>query len=290
MTPEPPRGPLRAAVFASGSGSNFQALLDVESGTVANHRGPGAGNGDGGVAGASSLPGRFDFVAPGHEAAAAASTSGAATTVASGGSDSPSEGGPPAHPAHPWRTVLLVSDRVGTGAARRAEGAGIPSCVVAVKGRAAPAVEKEMLVLLEEHGVEVIFLAGYLRLVPAGVVSRYRQRILNIHPALLPSFGGKGMWGRHVHRAVLDSGARITGPTVHFADDVYDRGTILAQWPVPVHTHDTPETLAARVLAVEHRLYPMVAWHVCRALRDGEEPTPLSPWDATPGTSPLPTL
>ena len=84
------------------------------------------------------------------------------------------------------------------------------------------------------------------------------------------------MWGMHVHRAVLESGARISGPTVHFVDEEYDRGTILAQWPVPVLPGDSPEALAARVLAVEHRLYPMAADHLCRALAEGKVPGPLA--------------
>jgi len=120
-----------------------------------------------------------------------------------------------------------------------------------------------------------VFLAGYLRLVPEAVVARYSRRMLNVHPALLPAFGGKGMYGIHVHRAVLDSGARITGVTVHLVDEEYDRGDILAQWPVPVHVGDTPEALARRVLGVEHRLYPRVADHLCTALASGRAPAPL---------------
>ncbi len=83
------------------------------------------------------------------------------------------------------------------------------------------------------------------------------------------------MYGIHVHRAVLASGARFSGPTVHLVDEEYDRGAILAQWPVPVLPDDTPEALAARVLEVEHRIYPLAADHLCRCLDDGREPTPL---------------
>ena len=101
-------------------------------------------------------------------------------------------------------------------------------------------------------------LAGYLKLVPAAVIARYRGRIINIHPALLPAFGGPGMYGRRVHEAVLASGARESGATVHLVDEVYDRGAILAQARVPVLPGDTPERLAARVLEVEHRLLPAV--------------------------------
>lgn len=177
----------------------------------------------------------------------------------------------------PWRIRLLVADRPGIGALARAERAGVPSRIVPTKDRTAEAVAEETLAALRAHGVGVIFLAGYLKLVPGPVIAAYRGRILNIHPALLPSFGGKGMWGMHVHRAVLASGARVSGPTVHLVDEEYDRGMIVAQWPVPVLPGDTAEALAARVLQVEHRLYPLAADHVCRALVEGREAVPLAP-------------
>jgi formyltetrahydrofolate-dependent phosphoribosylglycinamide formyltransferase len=198
--------PLRAAVFASGGGSNLQALLDHH----------------------STDP--------------------------------------------PWRIHLVVSDREGAGALARAQVAGIPSRVVSTKGRDASEIAAETLATLEEHGIDVIFLAGYLKLVPEPVVQRYSRRILNVHPGLLPSFGGKGMYGMNVHRAVIESGARLSGPTVHLVDEEYDRGTILAQWPVPVLPEDTAEMLAARVLTVEHQLYPVAADHVCRAILAQQDP------------------
>lgn len=176
-----------------------------------------------------------------------------------------------------WRIRLLVADRPGIGALERAERAGVPARVIPTKDRSAEAVADETLNALREHDVWVIFLAGYLKLVPPPVIAAYRGRILNIHPALLPSFGGKGMWGLHVHRAVLASGARLSGPTVHMVDEEYDRGMIVAQWPVPVLPGDTAEALAARVLRVEHSLYPRAADHVCRALLDGREAAPLDP-------------
>jgi len=201
--------PLTAAVLASGSGSNFQALVDAE--------GRGA----------------------------------------------------------PWRVRLLLSDREDAGAIARAGAAGVVARVIPVKGVEPGVVERDTLEALEAAGAQVVFLAGYLRLVPAGVVSAFRRRILNVHPALLPAFGGKGMYGRKVHEAVLAAGCRLTGVTVHYVDERYDEGTIVAQWPVPVLAGDNPEALAARVLAVEHRLYPLVADHVCRALAAGTEPGPL---------------
>ena len=114
----------------------------------------------------------------------------------------------------------------------------------------------ELLAALEAHGVQLVVLAGWLQLLPPAVVSRWEGRIVNIHPALLPAFGGSGMYGLRVHRAVLDSGARVSGATVHLVDERYDEGRIIAQWPVPVLPDDTPETLAARVLRVEHLLLP----------------------------------
>lgn len=176
-----------------------------------------------------------------------------------------------------WRTRLLVSDREDAGALERARRAGIPARVVPVKGRPAREVEQATLAALEEVGVRMILLAGYLRLVPGAVVRTFRRRILNIHPALLPAFGGRGMYGRHVHEAVLASGARVTGATVHLVDERYDEGTTLAQWPVPVRADDTAETLARRVLGVEHCLYPLVAQHAARAVADDRpvDPVPM---------------
>ena len=148
------------------------------------------------------------------------------------------------------------------------------------KGRAAHRVEfgepragAEVLRLLGCHAVRGILLAGFLKLLPAAVCRRYRDRILNIHPALLPSFGGKGMYGERVHRAVLESGAKLSGPTVHFVNERYDEGRILAQWPVPVLPDDTPRTLAARVLEVEHLLYPAAADALARELTRGGDRT-----------------
>ncbi len=127
----------------------------------------------------------------------------------------------------------------------------------------------ELVRLLNRHNTRGILLAGFLRLVPAGVCAAYRDRILNIHPALLPAFGGQGMYGHHVHEAVLRSGAPLSGPTIHFVDERYDEGRILAQWPVPVLPGDTADTLAARVLKVEHALYPAAADALARAVQGG---------------------
>lgn len=150
----------------------------------------------------------------------------------------------------PAELVLVVSDREKAGALDRARARGCTAAWVP-KDRADALPD-----LLEDHGVNLIALAGYLKLVPPAVVTAFRGRILNVHPALLPAFGGVGMFGARVHEAVIRSGARVSGPTVHFVDERYDEGAIVAQWPVPVRTDDTPATLGARVLAVEHRIYP----------------------------------
>lgn len=115
-----------------------------------------------------------------------------------------------------------------------------------------------LLETLEEWGCGLAVLAGWLKLIPADVVRAWRGRMINIHPALLPSFGGPGMYGRRVHEAVIASGARVSGPTVHFVDEIFDHGAIIAQWPVPVLETDDAETLAARVLRVEHSVLPAV--------------------------------
>ena len=172
---------------------------------------------------------------------------------------------------------LLISDRPDAGALDRARKAGVPDRVIPVKGRQPGEVTEETMEALREAEIQVILLAGYLRLVPAEVIRAFPRRILNIHPALLPSFGGKGMWGHHVHEAVLASGASVSGPTIHYVDEAYDTGSILAQWPVPVLPGDTADTLAARVLKVEHILYPLAAQHLCRSVEKGIPAPRLSP-------------
>ena len=123
--------------------------------------------------------------------------------------------------------------------------------------------EQALLALLRAHEIDIVVLAGFLRLVPSAVVRAFEGRMVNVHPALLPAFGGKGMYGGRVHRAVLESGVRVSGPTVHFVDEIYDHGAIIAQWPVPVLERDTEQTLAARVLYAEHRLLPRVVHALC---------------------------
>lgn len=165
--------------------------------------------------------------------------------------------------------ALVISDRPDIGALERARRHGIVSRVIPVSGRPEDDVTADTLAALEDARIEMVALAGYLRRIPVGVVERFHGRMLNIHPALLPAFGGKGLYGMRVHRAVLEAGSRISGATVHLVDEEYDRGPILAQWPVPVLSSDTPEDLAARVLRVEHGLYPAAVEAVAGALAEG---------------------
>jgi phosphoribosylglycinamide formyltransferase-1 len=156
-------------------------------------------------------------------------------------------------PGAPAQVALVLSDRADAGGLEVARENAVPAMVLAD-----PADSSAWIDALSQHQIDLVVLAGYLKLVPAPVVHRYRGRIINIHPALLPAFGGPGMYGHRVHEAVLANGASVSGATVHLVDEIYDRGAILAQARVPVLPADTPDTLAERVLAVEHRLLPTV--------------------------------
>ena len=152
-------------------------------------------------------------------------------------------------------SVLLISDRPGCGALARAEARGIPTEVIAPLSDATH-FSDALLDALARAEADTVALAGYLRKIPAPVVWAFRDRILNVHPSLLPAFGGAGWYGRRVHQGVLDAGCRVSGATVHLVDDQYDTGPIVLQEAVRVLPDDTADTLAARVLAVEHRLFP----------------------------------
>ncbi len=159
----------------------------------------------------------------------------------------------------PAAVGLVISDRAEAYALERARMRGIAA--VHLPRTAGDGVLEQ---LLSDQGADLVALAGYLRLIPAEVVRRWAGKMLNIHPALLPSFGGHGMYGHRVHDAVIASGARLSGATVHFVNEQFDRGAIIAQWPVPVPIGDTARALAERVLRVEHRLYPWCVEAVAR--------------------------
>jgi phosphoribosylglycinamide formyltransferase 1 len=184
----------RLAVFASGSGSNFQAIIDaISNGTI------------------------------------------------------------------PATCVGLITDREGIAAIDKAYLAGIP--VHVVRRRDYQDYDNYSLALtatVQSLDPDLIVLAGYLSKIPAMVVEHWRGKIINMHPALLPKFGGKGYYGIYVHTAVLEAGESESGCTVHFVDEVYDNGSIIAQRKVPVLQDDTPDTLQQRVLKEEHKLLPEV--------------------------------
>jgi phosphoribosylglycinamide formyltransferase-1 len=154
----------------------------------------------------------------------------------------------------PAPIVLVISDRANAGALDRARRHGIPAEHVGRKQDAA------IVELLREHAVDVVVLAGWLSLVRPQLLAAFPNRVINIHPGPLPRFGGKGMYGQHVHAAVLAAGVTHSGPTVHLVNERYDEGPILAHVEVPVEAGDTPELLAERVLREEHALL----WRVIR--------------------------
>ncbi len=118
------------------------------------------------------------------------------------------------------------------------------------------ALSEKLSAILDEYNPALLVLAGFLRKIPEAVVTAFKNRIINVHPALLPAFGGKGMYGKHVHKAVLDYGCKVSGATVHIVSAEYDTGPPIIQQTVPVLDDDSPETLAERILFVEHRILP----------------------------------
>lgn len=152
--------------------------------------------------------------------------------------------------------IAVISDKIDCRAFEIAHKFSIKTFTV---GTGEGKVTKEHLKdLLEELGVELVVLAGYLKLIPSEVVDRFENHIINIHPALLPAFGGKGMYGMNVHKAVFNSTAKISGVTVHMVDNTYDTGKIIAQRCVDISDVKSPEEIAERVLKVEHVLLPFV--------------------------------
>ena len=151
---------------------------------------------------------------------------------------------------------VLVSNNSDAPVMARARAAGIATYHLSSRTHPDPSLlDDAILEALTRHGAALIVLAGYMKKIGPRTLARYRGLVLNIHPALLPKFGGQGMYGRRVHEEVLAAGDRVTGVTVHLADEEYDRGPILAQREVPVVRGDTVDSLAARVLEAEHALY-----------------------------------
>ena len=150
----------------------------------------------------------------------------------------------------------LITDNPDAGAIEHARNHDIPVKILDVQN--SDTFTSQIHQTLEKWKPDLIVLAGFLRMIPGSVVDRYPQQIINIHPSLLPKYGGKGFYGINVHRAVLNAGEQTSGCTVHFVNNEYDKGDIIAKVEVPVLPDDTPETLAARVLKQEHRLLPKI--------------------------------
>ena len=161
------------------------------------------------------------------------------------------------------RVAVVVSNNSDSLALERAHKERIPAFHLSRNTHPGPGhLDQAILQALKEHGVNLVALAGYMRPLGPAVLSAYRRRILNIHPALLPSHGGRGMYGMRVHESVIKSGDLMTGVTVHLVDEEYDQGPIVAQTQVPVLEGDTAETLARRALKTEHRFYSEVLQRV----------------------------
>jgi phosphoribosylglycinamide formyltransferase-1 len=155
----------------------------------------------------------------------------------------------------PARVVCVIASKAEAGGLARAARRGVPAVAVPRKQYRDPQAFNDALhAALEPHAPELVLLLGFLS--PFELRGRYEGRALNVHPALIPAFSGKGFYGRRVHEAVLAAGAKLSGATVHFVDAEYDHGPIVLQRAVPVQDDDTPETLAARIQAVERELVP----------------------------------
>lgn len=151
--------------------------------------------------------------------------------------------------------VLVVTNKADAGVIARAGRLGVDCRVMTAAEIRDP---ERMLPLLESYGIDLIVLAGFLLMVPPFLISRYPDRIINIHPALLPKFGGKGMYGRHVHEAVVAAGERESGITVHFVSEKYDEGRIIAQVATAVSPSDTPADVEAKIHRLEQENFPRI--------------------------------
>jgi len=156
----------------------------------------------------------------------------------------------------PAKIAGLIVNKHGIKAIERAKKVDIPVSVITEKD--SELFELKLQRELSKWAPDLIILAGFLKKIPDSIIKEYKNKIINIHPALLPKFGGKGFYGINVHKAVLKSGVKQTGCTVHYVNEEYDKGPIIAQAKVPVYSSDTPEILAKRVLKKEHELLPKV--------------------------------
>jgi phosphoribosylglycinamide formyltransferase-1 len=177
---------------------------------------------------------------------------------------------------HFCEIAYLIASKEGIGAIERAKKHGIKTAVFAKKDYAdLEVLYAELTTLLRESKVDYIVLAGWLKIIPESFIKTFADRIINIHPSLIPSFCGAGYYGLKVHEAVIEYGAKISGCTVHFVNEVPDGGAIIAQRAVEVEEADTPLTLQARILEVEHTLLPYVVKKLCegKIKKDGRKVT-----------------
>ena len=183
---------------------------------------------------------------------------------------------------------LVIGNFSQSPALARAAEMGLAVQAIA-SGQPETAYTEALLTALADARIDLVCLAGYMRKVPDAVVAAYSGRLMNIHAALLPAFGGRGMYGGHIHEAVLEYGAKVSGCTVHFVDEHYDNGPIICQSVVPVEETDTPETLAARVLIAEHETYPRaVALYAAGRLRVEGRRVRILPHPSRLGSPPSP--
>jgi phosphoribosylglycinamide formyltransferase-1 len=152
--------------------------------------------------------------------------------------------------------VLVISSNPSAYGLERAKKENIKAVALDYKNMDKNDYDKQLYNLIKDSDADLICLAGYLKKIPDVIVKEYKSRVLNIHPALLPKFGGKGMYGHFVHEAVIKAKEKKSGPTVHYVDENYDTGTIILQKEVPVYETDTPEDVAKRVLVQEHIIFP----------------------------------
>jgi len=162
------------------------------------------------------------------------------------------------------QVVLVVSSKAGAYALERAKVAGIETAVCSGKDVDSHHYDIELISLLRKHDVELVVLAGFMRILGPTFIAAYRDAILNVHPSLIPSFCGKGFYGLRVHKAVLEAGVKLTGATVHFVNEIPDGGRILLQKAVKVYPSDTPEKLQQRVMKqAEYKLLPQAVSEFC---------------------------
>lgn len=170
-------------------------------------------------------------------------------------------------PDFPAKAVLILSNKEQSLALERGRKAGVRAVFVDPKASAnREAYDLHLVELLREVETEIICLAGYMRILTPVLVNAYAGRILNIHPALLPKFGGPGMYGHHVHEAVIQAGEIESGATVHYVTEGVDEGEVILQASLPVLSGDSADTLAKRILEMEHQIYPQALRKVCESL------------------------